>query len=107
MISEAPIKTPVTQKMGQSILRALAYFDIFDYPLSENEIKNFLQCPTADAPFSSTMKQMVSDGVIFRFDQFYSLVNDKQRCERRTQGNTRAAKLLPKACSVGGFLYKF
>ena len=107
MISEAPLKAPVTQKMGQSILKALAYFDIFDYPLSENEIKNFLQCPAADAVFSSTLKQMVSDDIIFRFDEFYSLVNDKQRYDRRTQGNSRAAKLIPKACSVGAFLYKF
>jgi hypothetical protein len=107
MISEASIKAPVTRKMGQALLGALAYFDIFDYPLSENEINNFVQCTDPDAAFSSTLKQMVSDGVVFRFDQFYSLVNDKQRCDRRIRGNIRAAKLLPKASNVGAFLYKF
>jgi hypothetical protein len=107
MFSEAPIKAPVPPKMGQTILRALAYFDIFDYPLSENEIKNFLQCPEADEVFSSAMKHLVSCGVVFRFDQFYSLVNDKQRSDRRTRGNIHATKLLPKAGSVGAFLYKF
>lgn len=107
MISEAPIKAPATQKMGQNILKALAYFDIFEYPLSENEIKIFLQCSSTDAVFTPTLKQLISGGVVFRFDQFYSLVNDKQRCDRRMQGNARAAKLLPKARSVGAFLNKF
>jgi hypothetical protein len=107
MISSAGIGTPVTEKTGLSILKTLAYFDIFDYPLSEGEIRNFLQYPVSNSAIASAMKPLISDGVVFQFGEFYSLVNDWRRLEKRLQGNERAEKLLPKAHKIGAFLYKF
>ena len=98
---------PAQKKAELAILKTLVYFDIFDYPLSENDIKNFLGCYISDEIFASALFQLLLDKIIFRVDQFYSLQNNRQRAEERMQGNLRAQTLIAKATRIGAFLYKF
>jgi predicted nucleotidyltransferase len=107
MIPVAVLKNITTGKAELTILKTIAYFDIFDYPLSEKEIKNFLSCSVYDAEFRSAMHQLVLDMIIFKVGEFYSLKNGYQQAEKRLQGNCRAEKLLLKAAKVGAFLHKF
>src|SRR6476660_6597093 len=99
--------TPAQKKAELAILKTLAYFDIFDYPLSEKDIKNFLGCYVSDEIFASALLQLLLDKIIFRVDQFYSLQNNRHRAEERKQGNLRAQSLIAKATRIGAFLYKF
>jgi len=99
--------SPAQKKAELAILRTLAYFDIFDYPLSERDIKNFLECHISDEIFASALLQLLLDKIIFRVGEFYSLQNNRQRVEERIQGNLRAQPLLAKAASIGALLYKF
>ena len=100
--------TNLAQKKAElAILKTLVYFDIFDYPLSEKDIKNFLECYISDEIFASALLQLSLDKIIFRVDQFYSLQNNRQRAEERMQGNLRAQSLIVKATRIGAFLYKF
>ncbi|TMI97847.1 MAG: hypothetical protein E6H06_00630 [Bacteroidetes bacterium] len=107
MILQGDIKTPAKEKTSLTILKTLVYFDIFDYPLSENEIRNFLQQPVTDPAFASAIDLLISEKIIFKVDEFYSLENNRQSTEKRSQGNLCAKKLLPKAYEIGTFLYKF
>ena len=67
-------ETNLAQKKAElAILKTLVYFDIFDYPLSEKDIKNFLGCDISDEIFASALLQLLLDKIIFRVDQFYSL----------------------------------
>ena len=101
-------ETNLAQKKAElAILKTLVYFDIFDYPLSEKDIKNFLGCYISDEIFASALLQLLLDKIIFRVDQFYSLQNNRQRAEERIQGNLRAQSLIVKATRIGAFLYKF
>src|SRR6476646_6614231 len=101
-------ETNLAQKKAElAILKTLAYFDIFDYPLSEKDIKNFLECYISDEILASALLQLLLDKIIFRVDQFYSLQNNRQRAEERIQGNLRAQSLIVKATRIGAFLYKF
>ena len=95
------------KKAELAILKTLIYFDIFDYPLSENDIKNFIGVYISDEVFAWALLQLSMDKIIFRIGEFYSLQNSRQRAEERIQGNLRAQPLLAKAAAIGAFLYKF
>jgi hypothetical protein len=91
----------------QSIIKALAYFDVFNYPLTQEEIYHFLDQPVAMEVVMATLFQLVEEKRIFRFGSFYSLQPDPALRVRRTTGNHKAEVLLKTACKVGGFLYQF
>ncbi len=95
------------KKAELAILKALVYFGLFNYPLTEKEIKNFLECYVTEEAFASALFQLTSDKIIFRVGEFYSLQNNRQQAEERIQGNLRAQRLLVKAARIGAFLYKF
>ena len=95
------------KKAELAILKTLIYFDIFDYPLSEKEIKNFLPYEISSEIFTPALLQLSFDKIIFHIGEFYSLQNNRQRAEERLQGNLRAQPLLKTAAKIAAFLYKF
>jgi hypothetical protein len=107
MISVANLKNVSSEKAELTILKTLAYFDIFDYPLSEKEIKNFLSTSLTDEEFRLAIHRLVSGKTIFKIAEFYSLHDNLRKAEKRLQGNRRAEKLLSKAVKIGAFLHKF
>jgi len=91
----------------ESILKTLAWFDIFEYPLLPGEIKQFSDQSLNEALFEETLGQLLHEKKIFRLDNFYSLQNNLLLAKKRIQGNRRAEQLLPKAMKIGRFLFKF
>ena len=98
---------PAQKKAEVAILKSLIYFDNFDYPLSEKDIKNFLECYVSDEIFASALLQLLLDKIVFRVGEFYSLQNTRHRAEERILGNLRAQHLLSSASRIGAFLFKF
>jgi len=90
-----------------SILKVLAWFDIFQYPLLKSEIKKFLDQPVSDATLEKALQCLLDAENVFRINDFYSLHSDCLPAEKRIQGNFRAEKLLPKAIKIGRFLFRF
>ncbi|MEI9943407.1 MAG: hypothetical protein WDN26_04235 [Chitinophagaceae bacterium] len=90
-----------------SILKTLAYFDIFNYPLIKEEIQQFLETSIPQNKLETLLQQLVSDRIIFLHNSFYSLQNNPLLGHRRKQGNKRAQHLLLKAAKIGRFLYGF
>jgi hypothetical protein len=91
----------------QSIIKALAYFDIFKYPLTKEEIISFIDQPVAVDDVSEALQQLVAGKRIFRLGNFYSLHYDHALHARRMAGNHKAESLLTVAYKIGGFLYQF
>ncbi|AEW00601.1 hypothetical protein A4D02_11655 [Niastella koreensis] len=91
----------------QSIIKALAYFDIFNYPLTLDEIHHFLDQTVSRDDVLLTLQQLVDDNRVFRMGSFYSLQQDPSLRARRTNGNHKAGILLTTGYKVGGFLYQF
>jgi hypothetical protein len=91
----------------QSIIKALAYFDIFNYPISQQEIISFLDQPAGANDVAMVLQQLVADKKVYRLGNFYSLQYDHALCSRRLSGNLKAERLLTIAYKVGGFLYQF
>jgi hypothetical protein len=91
----------------QSIIKALAYFDIFNYPLTLDEIHHFLDQTVSKDDVLLTLQQLVDDNRVFRMGSFYSLQLDLSLRARRINGNHKAGILLTTGYKVGGFLFQF
>ncbi len=94
-------------KIENSILRSLAYFDVFNYPITSTEIRSFLQHPVNENDLGRALEQLLATHKIFQLDEFYSLQNDHSLVARRRMGNNRAAGLIVKAQKIAQRLYKF
>ena len=91
----------------EDILATLAYFDMFNYPLTAAEICLFLPNKYEQQEFDAYMKCMVINGSIYRFDNFYTLKNDYRLITRRRDGNIKAAELIKVAGRVSNLLIRF
>jgi predicted nucleotidyltransferase len=89
------------------ILAAIAYFDIFSYPLTSREIFLFLSHVYDEKRFEYSLNELVRDKIIYRFEEFYSLQNNPSLLNRRRNGNTKARELIKTAKKVASILSRF
>jgi hypothetical protein len=94
-------------KTASSILKTLAYFDIFEYPITSSEIRKFCAQKLTEEQLNITLTELISQGCIFKLGEFYSLRNNFSLAENRRRGNERARQFFPRAMHNGAFLYKF
>jgi len=90
-----------------SIFKTIAYFDLFHYPVSADEIRKFLDTPATPFQVTAALDELLNKKQIFRFDEFYTLSNDASLIHRRRKGNEHAEELLQIANRIGAKLYKF
>ena len=91
----------------KNILATLAYFDLFNYPLTMEEIFLFLPAKYDEAEFGYCLRSLVIDRVIHKFEKFYTLKNDYFLIDRRIAGNARAKGLIATARKVSDLLIRF
>ncbi len=72
------------------ILKTLAYFDIFQYPLRVEEIQLFHGQNSRIEIINEGIRSLTADKIIFRIDEFYSLHDDISLTAGRRQGNELA-----------------
>ncbi len=94
-------------EIKDDILASLAYFDIFNYPLTSGEIFLFLKNKYEQPEFDMALKCLVGNRHIFQFGGFYSLKDDYAVIDRRIKGNKKAAELISIAEKVSDWLIKF
>ena len=91
----------------ESVIRTLTYFDIFHYPLDEEEIRQFLGTRVETHLLKEWLSQLAAAKRIFLYNGFYSLQNNPLLVHRRKQGNLQAQQLLTPALPIGRFLFQF
>lgn len=91
----------------ESIIRALAYFDIFQYPLRVDEIILFLDRPGSETMVHEALGKLLKEARVFVYNGFFSIQDNPLLAVRRKEGNARAEKMLKKARRIGRFLYRF
>ena len=91
----------------QNILAALSYFDIFDYPLTQTEIGQFLKADYRHGEFAEELQNLVMENWIYKLDEFYSLQHNYSLANRRRKGNVKAKDMLQTAGKIAGFLSAF
>ncbi|MBN9384511.1 MAG: hypothetical protein J0H74_27405 [Chitinophagaceae bacterium] len=90
-----------------SILKVVAYFDLFSYPVSMEEILFFMDREATGPALEPELDALVAERRLFRLGTFYSLQNDPSLTERRLKGNQHADELLLIAGRISRFLYQF
>jgi len=88
-------------------LTTLAYFDIFNYPITQTEIFFFLRNHYPQEEFADALQELQKEELIFKFDDFFSLQYDYQLVARRRKGNLKAKKMLGTADGIARFLSSF
>jgi predicted nucleotidyltransferase len=91
----------------KNILATLAYFDLFNYPLTMEEMFLYLPAKSSPEEFEQGLMHLVIDRLVYRFDKFYTLKNDYFLIERRVKGNAKAAEMIGIAKKVSDLLIRF
>jgi len=91
----------------QDILATLSYFDIFDYPLTQTEIAQFLKITFDQEEFITALHNLVMENWIYKFDEFYMLQHNYSLVQRRRKGNFQAKSMLKTAGNIAEFLSRF
>jgi predicted nucleotidyltransferase len=91
----------------KNIIATLAYFDVFNYPLTHGELFLFLGDKCDSDVFDSALLYLILNDNVYRFDGFYTLKNDPDIAPRRRAANTKATALIKTARKVGQILIKF
>lgn len=94
-------------KTPNSILKVLAWFDLFNYPLTAEEVLFFLDHKAGRDEFDSALEQLVAERIVFRLANYYSLQENIYLAARRNKGNLHAKHLLATAHRVAKILYHF
>ena len=82
------------ENIRQNILKTLAYFDVFNYPLTNIEVRRFLPQKCNQLVVNELLYQLTKENRIYNINDFYSLQNEPQLAEIRIAGNKRAIQLL-------------
>src|SRR5688500_1402357 len=86
-----PQETISLTPVKEHVLRTLLYFDIFNYPLKTTEVFRFLGTNGVNERIvNKNLDELVAEGLIFRFDHFYTIQNDPALISRRIRGNQMA-----------------
>ncbi len=89
------------------ILKTLAYFDCFNYPLTIADIHSFMPNLYNPCDIDDALIGLMEDEIIFKSDQFYSLQNKPGLAEKRRKGNLEAIKQLAIAKKIARVICRF
>src|SRR4051812_17354212 len=89
------------------VLAALAYFDLFSYPLTRSEIVTFLPAGRSAEDVSNALELLLKTKQVFNFGRYYLLRNDFSLVKRREAGNLKATEMLVTAKKVSRLLMHF
>jgi hypothetical protein len=94
-------------ELRSSILKVVAYFDLFNYPVSIEDILFFLDKEAAEYPVRKEIEALLNQRCLFRTGSYFSLRNDPALAEKRNWGRQHAEELLPIADRGAHFLFQF
>ena len=94
--------------LAKSIIKTLAYYDIFNYPLTKEEI---YICSNTNGDTKSLvfeeLEVLVSSGIVYNNDKFYSINHNSHLIPKRIEGNKRAIKKMKTAKLFSKFISHF
>jgi hypothetical protein len=91
------------------VIRAVAYFDVFRYPLTNRQIFRFLpRNSVTPEHVSDVVHDLVADGILDEFNEYYFLrTEDKAIVSQRKADELRAQKMMGVARFISWLLKQF
>ena len=93
-----------THPSTKEVLKPLLYADIFDYPLTFEEIYKFLEFEAGPEVVKNLLAQALAEQEIMLVDKYYSLAGKPHLAAIRQERLWAAQKLWPKAISYGRWI---
>ena len=101
-------KSKTISNLGKSIIKTLAYYDIFEYPLTAEEIyQNLGTNSVSNLDVLNEIEILSDKGLVYRKNKFYLLRNNDILISRRIAGNNLAEKKINSAYRMTKFISKF
>ena len=94
-------------ELRSSILKTLAYFDLFNYPLALEDIRRFLDVEADETVIEREVRSLLRQSRVYRIGDYYSLQNNPTLADRRQKGEVHADELLLIAARNAKLLYQF
>jgi len=91
----------------ESILSTVLYFDIFDHPISLDEIRDYCPVKIELAILSNLVKDMCDSGILKSCEGYYGVGQIEKMVAERRKSEQRANEMMAQACKNGQFLEKF
>src|SRR5690242_15939030 len=93
--------------LSARIIEVLVYFDLFSYPLTEQEINGFLPAVFSKEQTAEAIRVLIAEEMIFKIGVFYALRNDFTLAARRIEANSHARHALKVAFRTSRLLFHF
>jgi hypothetical protein len=90
-----------------SILKTIAYFDLFNYPLTLEDIHRFLDIKADEGDIHAETEMLVREGRLYKLGAYYSLQDNSALALKRLRGEAHADDLLRIAARGASLLYRF
>jgi hypothetical protein len=94
--------------LARSIITTLAYYDIFNYPLTKEEIYN---CSNTNGDTKTSvfeeLEVLVNSGIVYNSYNYYSINHNSHLIPKRIEGNKRAIKKMKTAKLFSKFISHF
>jgi len=94
-------------KVARNIIRTVLYYDIFDYPLKEEELFQNVSEEMDLLEFRGELNELIAQGLLGESDGFISNFRGEDLIERRIAGNQRAQNMLKRAHRISQFIGQF
>jgi len=91
-------------KTQREILKQVLYYDIFDHPLTREEI---FKDHSGNQNEDQILDDLLERGMIFRHNGHFSVKNDPDLSIRRKVGEENASMAMPEAIKKGGLIQSF
>ncbi len=94
-------------QLKHEIVKTILYFDIFSFPLKEEEIFQFCQIPTQLPVVQQTLSELVAEGQLQQTGDYYAVRESKRLAALRVKKFHLSTKLMLKAHRNAAFISQF
>lgn len=95
------------EQLEVSIMSVLTYFDLFNFPITEDEIYLFLNRRCTMDCICRALAHLNERKVVYKTGNYYAVKDDYYLAERREKGAAKAEELLQIAQKISAWLVKF